>query len=93
MKKFYFQVFQNFQKKEPSCPANMSWEDNNNFKDGIKSKYQLIEKVTFSRARIKEAYPKNVVIIEYYTKAICEDFNRKGEVYLFENEFINYLNK
>ena len=66
---------------------------NNNFKDGIKSKYQLIEKVTFSRARIKEAYPKNVVIIEYYTKAICEDFNRKGEVYLFENEFINYLNK
>ena len=24
--------FQDFQKKEPSCPANMSWEDNNNFK-------------------------------------------------------------
>ena len=29
--------------------------------------------------------------MEYYTKAICEDCNRKGEVYLYDNEFINYI--
>ena len=31
--------------------------------------------------------------MEYYTKAICEDCNRKGEVYLYDNDFINYISK
>ena len=64
-----------------------------NFKEGIKSKYLLINSVTFSRARVKESYPRNIVIMEYYTKANCEDCNRKGEVYLYDNEFINYIPK
>ena len=64
-----------------------------NFKEGIKSKYLLIDSVTFSRARVKESYPRNIVIMEYYTKANCEDCNRKGEVYLYDNEFINYIPK
>lgn len=63
------------------------------FKEGIKSKYQLIDSVAFSRARVKESYPRNIVIMEYYTKAICEDCNRKGEVYLYDNDFIKYISK
>jgi len=65
----------------------------NNFKDGINKKDPHIEKITYVRAQIKEGYPRNIIVFEYYTRSIGQDYNKSGKVYLYENEFINYIKK
>lgn len=60
-----------------------------NFWEGIISKYPTIDDAIFARAYIKEAYPENTVIIEYYTNKAKE--GKKSIIYLYINEFIKYI--